>query len=224
MVAQLCPKIRLRPPLKISPSVTPELFSVAEVQKCDSPKKRGRSARRGFRITFCFWVTQIQAAIDAAFALFRREDQGLRMKDAGDDLLFPVLRPGNHGADRDHQDINQPMLGLAATAKILQGLEFFHQLPFRHAGLPTPWRLSESHPIRCRQLPSKISSGTRRDRTRAGSSSSADAGMAADPLPRYNGRVATLIRSAEWNPAVFGGSPWNRLQLRVPRAGVGSLP
>jgi hypothetical protein len=67
--------------------------------------------------------------------------------------VFSTLGSRDHGADRDHQDINQPVLDLAAAARIFQGREFFHQVPHRYAGLPIPRRLLEPHQIPCRQIP-----------------------------------------------------------------------
>ena len=71
--------------------------------------------------------------------------------------VFPTLGPCNHSTDRDHQDINQPVLDLAATAGVFQGREFFRQSPHRHAGLPISRRPLEPHQIPCRQISRRFS-------------------------------------------------------------------
>ena len=59
--------------------------------------------------------------------------------------VFPTRGARNHRTDRDHQNINQPVLDLAATAGIVQDREFFHQSLHRHAGLPISRRPLEPH-------------------------------------------------------------------------------
>src|ERR1700761_628214 len=71
--------------------------------------------------------------------------------------VFPPRGPSNHRTDRNHQDINQPVLDLAATTRIFQGREFFHQALYRHAGLPIPRRPLEPYQIPCRQISRRFS-------------------------------------------------------------------
>jgi len=71
--------------------------------------------------------------------------------------VFPTLGSRNHRTDRDHQDINQPVLDFAATAGVFQDRKFFHQSPYRHAGLPISRRPLEPHQIPCRQISRRFS-------------------------------------------------------------------
>ena len=51
--------------------------------------------------------------------------------------VLPTLSAGDHGADGDHQDIDQPVLDLARAAGIIQFREMLAQLSDQDDGLFT---------------------------------------------------------------------------------------
>ena len=65
--------------------------------------------------------------------------------------VLKALGLADHGADRDHQDVDQPVLDLPITTRILNRLElvdqrFEHGLPLRREGTSLPFQIDEIDP------------------------------------------------------------------------------